>query len=641
MQTEKGQTLKWRWALVASAIGCIVMIWFGFDWPHDSEQGPSAGGNQIGSGRDQQARARFELDSQPGKREELPVPSPQLEMGSIVVLDSDNNEHSRESGYMMARVRSAEQSTVDPTMIAVRDGMWNPQELPDGEFVVQRISLRGKEAIPMTNQSLLLIGKQVSSLRCRWLAAAVLHVVDATSSKELDAVTLYWMDNLSNDRIEFPIEVGGAHVIGEGLTSPIEMHPLPPTTGPVTLFAYRHNYAWGRLAFDRTGGGQQYIRLQRGGNLTAKLVGDAPTSDMTVRLWRGLHVDRNLLAERSLRRPGQSRPVVEFVGLSPGRYHVTLEKGARDQAPVLAEKSALIQGGADVTVDLELPLIPPDQETEVLLAVSIDPSWDLSTFTILLTDLDLPLQDSRRTKRVRSDRMTRVDAVTYVSEPTKVRCGRHELYLNEARYGIECSVWPSREPQQLTLNLPPRGFVGLTIVSAQTGELVLQPNVCWASLKSSGEPSGTGCVGVRGTTPGRIEFQAPQGKVQLNTSGGPLDMYLGDNRIVEIVPGMQEFVIQLPPARCASFELREGERQVEWTSAVLGSIVFKSSRGSVMPKRTAIDSRSGLLSCFLADADSYSVSFPEIPGYMPIDPIEVDLTTRPNVQAVVHLVRQQ
>jgi len=118
-------------------------------------------------------------------------------------------------------------------------------------------------------------------------------------------------------------------------------------------------------------------------------------------------------------------------------------------------------------------------------------------------------------------------------------------------------------------------------------------------------------------------------------------MYLGDNRIVEIVPGMQEFVIELPPARCASFELREGERQVEWTSAVLGSIVFKSSRGSVMPRRTAIDSRSGLLSCFLADADSYSVSFPEIPGYMPIDPIEVDLTTRPNVQAVVHLVRQQ
>ncbi|MBK8177453.1 MAG: hypothetical protein IPK67_00810 [Planctomycetes bacterium] len=559
--------------------------------------------------------------------------------GSIVVLDEAGGEHARESGSITVHAKSGSPGTLQT--ILVNEGKWDPRQTPDGDYYIRQIRLRDREAILTTFQDIIFEGKTATAIQCRWLATASLHVVDDASGTELDAVTLYYLDNVYNSNTEFPIGIVGAQLIGEGLASPIPMEPLPGGTGAVTLFAYRDNYSWGRLLFDRTGGGDQFIKLQPGADVTVDVVGAEATADMTIRLWRGSAKEKMLLAERARRDLTHVPRRARFLGLPAGGYEVTLERGPASESQRLAAQAIQVEGTRDVSLEVSIPPLPADRNATVRLKVRIDPTWDLSNFQVVITDQDLPSNDPGGVKRVRSARMTRADSSTYLSEPINVRSARHKLFIPEANFGSECFVAQTDQEQELVLELPACCHIALHVISARTGEPIESPKLCWSSVTNMGTIAGEGCVSVNSIAPGRVEFRAPPGKLHLSVSAGDVAPYLMELRRIDVVPGPQELLVELAPASVVSFAIYDGERQLEWTSDVLGRIAFRTPSGPAKAQRTGMDTRTGLMTCVLQEATKYVVSIPKLPGYLPVEEFEVDLTTGPVEHRVIQLVREK
>ena len=557
--------------------------------------------------------------------------------GSIVVVDEAGTEHPAESGSFV--IHTIGGPPENASSIAVSHGHWDPQATPEGEYFITGLTLRGREAILTTEQAVIFKGKTAIALRCRWLAMPSLHVVDARGGVELDALTLYALDNIYNSNTEIPVGIEGARLLGEGLTSPVRLDSLPGNLGAVTVYAYRDGFAWGRLLLDRTGGGDQFIRLAPGADVFVDVPGEEPTADMTVRLWRGSGGERSLLAERSLRGMRSLPRIFSFLGLPFGAYEVTLEKGRATGGARLLTQSIQISSTDDLGVELSVPPTPADVDTSVVVVVRLDPSWDLTGFRLTLTDMDLPRNDPSRSRWLVSARFIKEDSQTYRSEPFRVRCAQYELFCPDTGCGQTFFVLPSAEEQVLPLDVPPCATVGLTVVSSKTGLPIDAPTLCWSSASTAGAPVGGGCRTVNAMAPGRIEFRAPAGRLFLNISPGALSPFLQDLRKIDVTGGAQEVLIELAPASLVSFALYDEDRQLEWSSDMLGKVIFRGPAGVIKAQRTALDSTTGLLTCVLPVAERLAVKFPSIPGYEPVEEFEIDLTGGSIDHRVVHVRR--
>lgn len=578
------------------------------------------------------------------ERQTAAAPDPSIDpayLGTITVEDESGTEYSRESGHLVLRSLDAASKRVRVTTLSVAEGRWDPGATPLVDYSVQSVQLGGRRAVLAGDSPSTLRAQIPHALRARWLASASIHVVDDSTGTELDDVTLYWMDTLSSTEVEIPLELRSAHLLGDRMRSPIDLAPLPEQSMTATLFAHRRGYAWGKLAFDRFGGGDQTIRLLPGADLAVSLGGADATADMTVRLWRGARVEQRLLAERTVSElPKNSRSVL-LPGLAIGVYEISLERGETAIAVPVDRQTVRIEREGTVPVHLVIPSTGGDAITSVRLAVKIDPTWDLNSFSVTMKDLDLPANQPGQTKRFRSSGMTRVDSSTWESSVFETRCGRYEVYLRDARLGVECFVIPSDDVQVVSLDVPPCGIVGITVIDALTGQLVERPSLCWSAINNAGRSSGTGCSGISAVGVGRLEFRAPAGKAELSVSPGTLAPYLTDFRTVDITSGVQEFLVELRPAAVISIELREGDRRVEWSPDVMSKILFRRQSETTSPSKTMIGTRDGFLTCFLSEAGSYTVVLPKIPGYMPPADFEIDVALGESIHRIVEITRQQ
>ena len=631
--------------LSVSIIVCAICLWVSFRDPaqQQSVQVPAqyaplngAAGDALGGEVATASTHRFA--AQPPALELRPLD------GSIAVIDEAEQEFCQESGFLDLTVHANAGKSPSRTRVDVVTGVWDPKATPSDDFLVTRIVLRGRDAILDGERGRVWKGREPVQLRARWLTASRLHIIDAESGDELSNVLLYRMDGISSPGVELPIEVGGAELVGSGLVSPITIDPLTVEghSGANTIFAYQKAYAWGAISLDQTGGGDLYLRLKPGGDLFVQLTGPLPTPDMTVRLRRSEQSgNRKLLAERALTlSPDKGRSGLEIIGLAAGGYTASLERGNGDASQVLASTEVRISGGSDNRIEFEVPPIPQGAKVPVTILVRIDPSWQLDAFVLVVTDLDLPLRARERAKLIRSPIMTQVAGGAYTYEQLFLRGGKHELYLEEARYGVECIVAPPG-PQEITLTVPPCGLVSITVLDSGTGMLVPQPSLCWSYLGGSGAPGGSGCVGIPPSGPGRFEFRAPAGKIRIDAGGGALGNYLGDSRTIEVAQGVQEIVVELKSARRVVLSLREAERAVDWSAHYMSDIKFSDSSGPVVVWRTVLDSGSGKLTCFVASPGKYMVSLPPLAGYMPIQDIEVDLSLAASAELTLQLIRQQ
>lgn len=599
---------------------------------------------QDGAITDSEARLAAKGDSRRAATgvEQSPPPAPSSVLGTIVVVDEHEKEHRAESGYLTVGIAGQPGTSTTIVDIPVTQGNWDPTLVPGAKARLRGIVLRGRDAVLETERGRSLDSGVALDLRARWLADLRLHVVDGTTGEELDGLLLCRATNISGYAVVLPMGVEGIETFGREMTSPILLLPVPTKrfAGSYQVFAWRPSYAWGAIAIDQTGGGDLTLRLEPGGEVHFVLQGAPPTADTTIRLWRdGTRED--LLAERSTDPQGQSAEVGRaVVGLPVGTYWVTLEKGAKDSGSILDSRALSIAPGSSADLVLKVPVYPADSRIEATVVVQLDRSWDLPSFTIMVTDKDLPANTAGRVRWIRSPGMTVVGENRFASVPMEWRTGSYELYLSEARFGAECLLTETG-PREMVLTLPPRCRVSVTVLDGDTGSLVEKPTLCWAALLPTGRSAGNGCVGVPPAGPGRFEFSAPAGRILLDTSGGALERYLLDSRVVELSPGtIQEVVVDLPVGRRVVIALREGERRVDWSADAMSGFRFRTSDGPVVIRRTSLDTGSGKMTCLLKEAARYTVSFPDLAGYLPFADQEIDLTREATAEITLQLVRQ-
>jgi hypothetical protein len=280
------------------------------------------------------------------------------------------------------------------------------------------------------------------------------------------------IDEMWSEGIEIPMESYEAKDFANNLQSPIPIDPkFELGSGKFTVFAHRSDYGWGSVSIDPTGGGDQYVKLEPGADLSIKFSGGRPPAGAVVRIWRrnaGALVRYYELSPKG----GGLTPTGGWVpGVRIGEYEVRLEHGESSAAKILASAAVTIAGGQNVEVELALPLAPADSFVPVVVVVKMDNTWDLERFTLYVEDLALPQNAPGRSTSIRMQSMQEREPGVFASKPIKLRVGNHQLFLSEARFGIECEVTHA-DPQELTLSLPPRARLLVTVKDASTGQRI-------------------------------------------------------------------------------------------------------------------------------------------------------------------------
>jgi hypothetical protein len=264
-------------------------------------------------------------------------------------------------------------------------------------------------------------------------------------------------------------------------------------------------------------------------------------------------------------------------------------------------------------------------------------NWDLEWFTLYVEDIALPENAPGRSTSIRMQSMQEREPGVFASKPIKLRVGNHQLFLSEARFGIECEVTHA-DPQELTLSLPPRARLLVTVKDASTGQRIESASASYRYLgnQSSG---GHGTTHTPSSAEGGIELNPPIGKISLEVSGGASTGYLPDYRPMDVFPGFQEITVELKCARSINIALREGERPVDCPMGMM-NLKISDARGVVHPPTVRLDS-SGKITILLPDAGTYVLALPALRGYLPIADIEVDLASQESADIVIQLVREQ
>ncbi len=564
-----------------------------------------------------------------------PIAQPLPARGTIVVLDTNGGEHASESGVVTLRVPGTPGKPVEEVALTIADGGWDTAATPDVDCY---IVLGGREARLEGDRATKAKAHAAMALRARWVASTMLHVVDANTGAELDGVRLVRMDEMWSEQIEIPMESYEAKDFAANLQSPIPIDPkFEIGSGKFTIFAHRHDYGWGSLAIDPTAGGDQYIKLELGADLSVKLTGGVPALGVIVRIWRRNAGALERYYDLSPKGGGLTSTGGLVPGIRAGEYEVHLEHGESGSAKILASAAVTIVGGKDASIELAVPPSPADVFVNVVVVVKLDSTWNLENFNVRVADLDLQKTAPGRSTSLRKRSMQKREPGVFASKPMKLRVGKHQLFLVEACFGVDCEVTED-EPQELTMAVPPCGMILLTVIDSRTGELIEMPGVDYTYFGNS-TSLGHGTVGIAPSGPGRVEVHAPIGKICLSVSGHASADYLAEYPYVEVVPGLQEITVELKHARTINVVMREGERPVDCSTAML-DLKVSDAQGPAHPPRVSLDSN-GKLSISLRDAGKYVLTLPKLPGFLPIPDVEVDLTTQESADVVIQLVRAQ
>ncbi|HTF89484.1 MAG TPA: RNA polymerase sigma factor [Planctomycetota bacterium] len=573
-----------------------------------------------------------------------PIPAPiapapvVADHGTIVVLDEAGTEHASESGTFSLVLTKPRNETAQ---IEVKEGSWS-SDLPEGAtFYVNMITLGGRSALPLPNSGPFIAGGTLPQLRCQWTTLARLHVVDAVSGAELDGIRLYTVPTFEAVGIELMVQRPKTGLVGEELVSPIEVSYAPTGSGALasssslpTHFAVRSGYAWGNIQIDPTAGGDFVLRLQPGGDLQATFDGARRDARLRARLyergselklvseWGGQEIDRG------------PPPALQLEGLSVGSYVMRAEVGKQHEAKVLAEQEFAITAGAKASITLAVGPMPKAEKIEVVVTVKMDPAWTFEEFVLWVQPLDVPRSPSALGEFIRSSEMTVVEPGTWTSKPILLSGGRHECLIDELYFSQEVRVGPDPR-QQVLLEIPAPTRVVIHAVDGETGGPLLGSYYSCAWKASGGSRLFGGQSGRTETAPGECEILAPLGTAKLSV-GNP--DCRPEAKTLELVPGLNEVSITLHRTYRIELILREGEKVVPWTMRAMDTIKFERLDGQ--RSWAGMSFGHGRLTCSQPEAGSYRVIIPKIPGYLPIEPFEVDLEERKVLEKVIQIVRE-
>jgi len=463
------------------------------------------------------------------------------------------------------------------------------------------------------------------SVAVRLAPALTLHVRDGASGVALTGVEV--RASLGYRPGRHPEARGRSRPVVEGAASPVEVPPTTRIAGrtEVALHVRAEGYAWDMITVDMSARGERTIELDPGGALDVTLEGEVP---------RGASI--------RLREGAAGRPVVD-IGLSgraerriealpPGPYEVAVEVGDWFADPVrVGHATVEVVAGTASAVAIPVEAPGPARTADISGVFVLPPAWGDDRPRLTLRRLTASSSGASRYTTISDN-----DITPYEGTPGHFRFAKSSL--ETGRYKLDYGPFDA----SILFDLPPAGRsdlllqvgapvdVTVRVVDADTGlDATGVDNIWWRVAPGDDDVGGSLEVVHRDAETGLFECRVPRGPVAFVVYG-PTS---GDLTITEAIDGM-EANLEVKTHTTATVLLRSGDDVVPWPSGVRFEVEQVDGDGT----SDSSGMSDGEHWFGVSEPGRYRIEIPEIDGFLPHEPVEVDLAAGESTRVVVELI---
>lgn len=460
-------------------------------------------------------------------------------------------------------------------------------------------------------------GFQANLQVCRRVPS-VLAVRDRETRRDLAGVELWNREGWEFSDTPHPLQSTDATLAIANQVSPVT---LPERDAEQAWWARAEGYAWERVDIDHATGGEHVLLLSREARLRVRLDNRPGDVDFSIRLRRS-DLFHDVGAGFPLTASGNG--ILEVDGLSPGEWDVRVFQGTgRLSGRPLIQESVELKQGEDRELVILLPSGIEAEEPEVKVTVSgtlqVHPTA-LGADSVYLQWKPLVPKEGRDQVTVSLPIYGMDDALEYSWMTDELLPGSWEVEIRPFGYREQFEIGAAGA-SGIVLTIPVLAQVNVQLRDATNGKIVSDPVVRWYRIEGEDSHySGQAQPTDRSDT---VQVLARPGPIQVQVSA---EGYSSNELDVDAHLGLQTVEVEVHPTVTIVFTLREGttvvKREIDWwldleceALSGEGHILSYSFDGSA--ELTAEVSTPGL----------YRFSFQPIDGYLPIVPIEREVSS--------------
>lgn len=561
--------------------------------------------------------------------------------GTLVIEEPDGSLTAPERGELVIGFGSSRSHQRQD--VPVTDGAWRVEFLfstgGDTDADPPRFSIRGVDVsdergsvvLEMDREARFEPGTMDVVVTARRLASISLEVVDANTGEHLEDVRVVRIvdTDWSRDRDGHPGDASLEELV-ESADSPVKLLPWSRRAqwNADAVLVGSPGYAWTPIELDLHAGGTRRIELAPGGSLEVVVRG-TPRPGSHARLYTGQ--GGRPYASWSLE--GTDRITLE--GVTPGDYDVRAEIGMWFRSPrVDAHAKANVVAGA--TEHVELQVIDHLEPSRGALSgrLILPREWGLNTFHLNLELLGAPLDGGDGRIRIQPSQFERVGRSkdTFAFDVGEVLVGQYKATLSELEYSIVFDLGPEGR-SDVMIEVPPPAEITVRVVDSTTGQVADIDRLNWNPVRPKEAMGGGLNSAERRADEEDFRLTVPRGPVHISTHS---DMYGWTGEDVDALDGA-EIVLEVAPVPRAILRLVDGETAVPWPRDDYGKGEAVDGSGRLGSR----GQREGALHFNVTEAGRYRLNIPEINGFEPHPPVELDLVAGELVEHVVELVRRR
>lgn len=586
--------MKVRLATVVAAASLLAAALFVFDGagPPDPPASPPKRNAEPRFVRDPLGSALIEVDATredaPRTPEQVRAPArPPREMvtidGLVVVADESGALHPETSGELFLGVTDP----LEPMgvhRIEVHGGAFRVEVPRDATLLARSAVLDGR-ATAFAQDFVVVPISAPLRLEGRWLPRTFVHVVDRATGRELNQAVLC---PANPNALYTARPTTDARPLSPPADSPLE---VPFDLSSDLFWAHADGFTWEPLAIDPAKGGDRRIAL----DLAATI--EATPAPETLRPYSFLYATRSDGLELEPVALGSEDLSGTFVDVPPGRYSVYLVRN--DPARCVARAELTVATGEQARVSLP----PPALGVSVAGTLEIPPDWSEEP-RLTATSVDRPL-----------DLVLEASELALIDE----HAGLHRFRFEDVPPGrITLIVAPI--DRTFAIDVPPAGIDSLQLRVEPPAEVIVRVRhrgtpIDARSVILSPRSSELVSHAVRSIDGAGPSFRArvPAGEVGILVDAAGLG---APWKVVAATAGPPTRVdVDVEPLVALDLSFAaDGEAFSERVAFTAASIAGDGALVSSDANRH-----------FFTKPGRYRLTFPRVPRFAPIDPIEVDV----------------
>lgn len=454
-----------------------------------------------------------------------------------------------------------------------------------------------------------------------------LNVLDAATGNHLDDVEVIACTSSRDQRRVHPRGLRTAELVTAGV-SPLVVHPSKEVAGRKTagLLVRAEGSAWKGVTVDFSVTGERTIELIPAGELKVVIEGD---------IVRG--------AMLRLRSEGQGPPLAEFrlgkqhevhlESLAPAEYSVTVQLGKWYSEPITIGSATVdVQPGGTASATIKLEALDPVTTADISGTLYVPTEWGYERHSLRLELLGSSKRGGKRNIYLRGGELKAVNGEPgeFTFQKSDLETGEYALSFGELDYKLVFEL-PPEGRNDLRLQVPEPVEITVAIVAVDTGIPVedidtVHWHPSWPASSRGGRLQST----KRDETSGRFHLWVPKGPIEVSSPGGD---YEGNLHISDATHGL-EVTLEVQIRTSAFVELRSGDQNVPWPADYGWQVEHVDGIGHY----NGSGSGNGKRWFGVSEPGRYRLVIPEIDGFLPHDPVEVNLVAGKREHVVIELI---